>query len=286
MALPGPESVLRLTSAARPAPEAGQALALFARFLLLHLAVRDLVRALEGGDPLRVAWATGYGLCLLVSLRPTWLWPSLGVALALSTWKWIWIFPANSNHFFLEWLCLTMLFVGSRSEGDAPAALAALRWVPVLVLFWSGVAKLIHGTYFNGAFLASTLSSRSFAFVFGFLMPESELQRLLATQPPGPYAFDSWPAIVVSNGIWVGEIAVAFLLLLPRTRILGVVAALGLVSGIEVGARELLFGTLMLNLLAFFLPTVWSVRALGLGVVGYAFLLLVRGWLAPDWVFN
>jgi len=282
-----PERVLFVTRDDATGEALGAALDAFARFLLLHLAVREGVRVLEGAGAVRAAWCALFVVCLLLSLARPWLRAACLVALATVAWKLVWLFPNSSNHFLLEGLCLAMLCsIRHGRPEDRADVRAALRWLPILVLFWSGLNKLVYGTYFNGAFLASILPSRSFAFVFGFVLPDAELQALLATPRSGPFAFESWPALLLSNGIYLGEMAAAVLLLLPATRLLGVALAILVIGGIEVGARELMFGTLMLNLLALYLPARFNVRLLPASAAAYALLLATRAWIAPDWSFN
>ena len=282
--IPGPECVLTLMQG----DEAGLhgRLQTFARFLLIHLATRDLIRSLEGNTA-HQPWAIGFGLCFLLSLHPTTFRPALWGALALGTWKFADIFPGNSNHFFLEYLCL--LFMGlinwSRDD-DRHSLIRALRWIPVLVLFWSGVNKIVYGTYFNGAFLASVIGQRGFESVFGMLLPAEELKTLLATTGRGPYQFSAWPGILASNAVYMGEILAASLLLIPRTRALGLAFALVVVAGIELGARELMFGLLVTNLLALFLAGRVGQRILLGSAAAYAILILGKIGLLPFESFN
>ena len=93
-------------------------------------------------------------------------------------------------------------------------------------------------------------------------------------------------ALLASNGVWLGEIAAAVLLLIPGLRVFGAALGLALLLGIELGARELMFGVLMTNMLALFAPVVWSRRLLPTSAAFYGFLLATKlGWL-PGWSFN
>ena len=285
-----PETLLRWTGSQAEAGATARRLDVFSWLLLVHLLARELVRCIEtGGDPLRMAWAAGFGLALALSLVPALRGWAIRVALAVAVSKAVWVFPGSSNHFFLELMCLSSLSLRS-ARGDEGAEtreiLAALRWIPALVFFWSGLNKALYGTYFNGAFLASWMPNRSFAWVFGWLMPDAELQAILRTEPPGPFAFESSLALVASNAVWVGEIAAGLLLLYRPLRPVGLLVGLALLIGIEIGARELLFGLLMLNLLALYQPLRWTEWMLPASAVAYATLITVRAWIAPDWAFN
>ncbi len=261
----------------------------FLRYLLLHLVTRDTIRFLEGQGDERALWATGFALCLAATFRESWLRAAAGGGLCFAAWKGAAIFPHNSNHFFLEIVCLLFASIASWRRGDDDGLavfVRGVRWLPVLVLFWSGVNKAVYGTYFNGAYLGSILPFSGFRFVFGLLMPGEELTRLLATASPGPYAFHSPLALLVSNGVWLGEIVAGLLLIPARTRVLGALLGMGLLLGIELGARELMFGLLMTNMLCLYAPVSWSRRLLPASGAFYAVLgAATLGWL-PFWSFN
>lgn len=261
----------------------------FLRFVLLHLATRDTIRFLEGVGDERAAWAVGFAVCFAFSFRESLLRVATLGGLAFATWKWAAIFPHNSNHFFLEYMCLVFASLASwqrEREEDLLVFVRAVRWLPVLVFFWTGVNKALYGTYFNGAYLGSILPHSAFRFVFGFLMSGEELTRLLGTASPGPYAFESPLALLVSNAVWIGEIVAGALLLFARTRALGALLGIALLLGIELGARELMFGAVMTNMLGLYAPVSWSRRLLVGSALFYALLVATRlGWL-PAWSFN
>jgi hypothetical protein len=231
-------------------------------------------------------WAVAFAACLAASFRAGWERAAACAALAIAGWKGAAIFPDSSNHFFLEIMCLLFASVARLDrEEEASVFVRGVRWLPVLVFVWSGINKAVYGTYFNGAYLGSILAHGGFASVFGWLMSGQELQALLSAQPPGPYAFASPLALAASNAVWLGEIAAGILMLVPRWR--GAGAALGLLvlAGIQLGARELMFGMLMLNILACFGPVAWSRRLLPVSAVVYALLLAVR-IAGVGWRFN
>ena len=73
----------------------------------------------------------------------------------------------------------------------ASGALAAgrknLDWLGVIVLFYSGLQKLLYGTYFRGQFLAFTVAQiDTFRKAMGFLLPAGELARLRSLSPLDP----------------------------------------------------------------------------------------------------
>ena len=153
--------------------------------------------------------------------------------------------PRFANHLFLEWSVLLFL---SLCRGDTRLGLAALRWLTAIVLFYSGFQKLILGHYFEGQFfLVLIASSPKFRVVFEMLLPVQEVARLVewgGQFGTGPYETADTFFLILSNSIWIGEMMVGILLFFPKFRNLALVIAIGLVAGIEVGARELVFGCL------------------------------------------
>jgi hypothetical protein len=184
-------------------------------------------------------------------------WGALGglVAAAITIWL---TFPQGANHLFLAFLAysiLAMMNPHDRNQGDL--ALAAVRWLVVIVLVWSGIQKLVGGAYFQGQFIAVEIGeSGRFSGIFGALASERELNHLRQLGPPraggGPFRFDSWPAVLLSNAVPILEIAVGALLASKRARRIGALATLALIGAIEVGARELSFGLLMVAMLSTF----------------------------------
>ena len=77
-------------------------------------------------------------------------WAFAGLAL-LEAW-YVWdAFPLAGNHRYLGlvFLALFALLDDERPE-DRRLLLRAVRWMVVVVLFWSGMQKLIHGYWFQG----------------------------------------------------------------------------------------------------------------------------------------
>ena len=71
------------------------------------------------------------------------------------------------------------------------------------------------------------------------------------------------------------------LLLIPRVRPLAAVFSIGFIIAIEAGARELVFGALMINLLLIFLDGAWIKRLFPLFSIMYAYLIAAA---ALEWV--
>ena len=87
-------------------------------------------------------------------------------------------FPETANHTYLEFFFLVLLaFFRQRDESEDQLLLGALRWMAVVVFFFSGLQKLAHGYYADGIFLAFQLQQPGFA--TGLLFVD-----LFASPPP------------------------------------------------------------------------------------------------------
>ena len=66
----------------------------------------------------------------------------------------VWLFPAVSNHFFLVFYALLLLsIVDLDRPREALLGLQACRFLVVIVLFYSGLQKVLYGTYFHAQLL-------------------------------------------------------------------------------------------------------------------------------------
>lgn len=267
-------------------------LRVFQIFLLLHLTFRMLIEALDArGTGDSTPWLTMtalMGLCFLVGLRARWSRLATGGALVLLLAVVFWLHGvvySFSNHLFIEVVCAALLtFWNGRLEVERELLQNSLRAFTVIILFYTGLQKLWYGTYFDGQFLAHRMSIEpAFATVFGYLMSEGELQRLLAysgTVGDGPYRVDSVPFVLVSNLTYVAEMGLAAMLAIPRLRRAGVVGALLLLVLIESAAREFEFGALFTNLTLLFLP--WAANRFVLWPLAgmYAVIVIMKlGWI-------
>ncbi|HEY8518165.1 MAG TPA: hypothetical protein VIS07_21860 [Candidatus Binatia bacterium] len=251
------------------------------RFLLAYGAARSWVwLALDSGSlPTTPLVVSALVLTACAALAWTSRYATLAVrcALVVLVVQLAWTFPITHNHFFLELVCVALLALVDRDGDGEPVALEALCWVTALVLFHTGLAKVLHGLYFGGEVLAFMVGRGGrFADAFALLLPADEIARLTSYDPmhtgAGPYRVDSPAFVVASNLVWVLEIVLAPLLLWRRTRTAAAIAAIALVLAIQVGAREIGFALLFANLLLLFVPTA-ATRTL------LPALLAVLGWI-------
>ena len=278
-------------------------LEVFRRLLLLHVAFATALRLGGDGFPNAVSFVCAIGLLPACALG---LWPgrerlgaaaaaSLQFALAVS------VFPAGSNHSFLELVALVLVaFLDPRRPAECRLLGQSLRWVVVIALFYTGLQKFLYGTYFEAVYLGYAIATREhFADFFAWLLPAAELTRLVglpgpnvtwhpdgtATLASGSYAVRALPVVIVSNLTWLAEMALPFFLLWRRTRALAVAAAIGLVAVIQMAARELFFAALMVNWLLLFTRRAWNRRLFPVFVTFYLLLAASRlGWV-PRFLF-
>jgi hypothetical protein len=245
-------------------------------------------------------------VALGLALAPRLAWASAPVAAVIVGGAVARYAPDIANHTFLLFLALaTLALFPGRDATERILALSTLRWLAAIVLFATGVQKVLHGTYVHGEFLAYQVASgERFATLFRWVLPTEELERLRALAPTsqpltdttvlpatlplgsGPYRFTSPFALLVSNVVYVFEMTAPVLMLVRRTRAVAAVATVVFLAFIEVGAREIMFGILFVNLVLLFLRQNWNGRLLPAFLAAYGYVLAVHlGWL-PNWIFS
>jgi hypothetical protein len=243
--------------------QAAARLRIFERILLLHLSVRFATgtypEELAGPTLHAVVVATVCG-CLALSFverfAPLAVAGAFCALLALLART----FPATGNHFFLElWGLALLLFVGRRTTDESELLQAALRWSIAIVLFYTGVQKVLYGTYFDAQYLSFEIALKpEFEQVFAPLLPAAELTRLQEIVPgqvgSGPYRSEAPLLLLAANVVYLFELITPFLLFWPRTRKLAVAAVVLFTIAIQSGAREVYFGGLLVNWTLLFWP--------------------------------
>lgn len=247
------------------------ALTAFRRFLLIHAAAMALTHLKPNEGPFALteplAWVVAIGLCLSVPLafwRPA---AATRAALLLVAIECVGRFPRTANHAALTLICLLFLsYLDERKAEEAPLAGAALCLTTLIVFFWSGLQKLLLGTWDQGEFLAYSLARTPRFAPLSVLVPKEELFRLTSINPAaigdGPYRFDAFLPLFLSNATYLAEMVLPLLLLFRRTRRAAAAALILLLFAIESMAREFFFGGLMLALLLLFFSRPLLERAL------------------------
>jgi len=228
-------------------------------------------------------------VCCLAALHVPWRRAALAV-LAVSHLGLVWReFPSAGNHAYLEvFFCGLAAFLRTSDPAEARLFVGAVRWMVVIIFFYSGVQKLVHGFWVDGQYLAFSLDSAGFRPVLRLLLSPAEYARLAAFTGEvgdGSYRVASWPLLLVSNGTWLAEMALAPLLVWGRTRIPAALAGLALLAGIEVGAREVFFGLIFVNAVLCFLPVRVHRRAVPVVALLLLALTLSRLGVLPEATF-
>ena len=158
------------------------------------------------------------------------------------------VFPLVPNHGYV--LCIALL-IGAFFDPDEPIERVVMedgfRRLSVIVWFWSGMQKVLSGTWSHGQFLAYEVGhSPRFGKIFGALVSSAE-QRVFRLD--GPFVGNAALSIL-SNLVWIMEIGVGLALLSDtRFRHRAAIVGIGLLVAVEVVARESIFGILMVALL-------------------------------------
>lgn len=234
-------NVSAVPSSSRPE----RASVLVAQYLPLHAAVFGTLVAIDHPHVSTVAgavflWVLGVFAIHHRSARTA----SFLLCVAVSTL----VFPLVPNHGYV--FCVALL-VGAIFDVDTQVERVAtedgFRRLAAIVWFWSGMQKVLSGTWSHGQFLAYEVGhSARFGKIFGALVSSAE-QRIFRLDGPfmGNAALSN-----LSNLVWILEIGVGLALLFrTRFRHRAAIVGIGLLVAVEVVARESIFGILMVALL-------------------------------------
>jgi len=255
----------------------------FSRLFLIVFGTEYLIRAIPKWPGLPLAYTVSVVLVMALSaagLRRDWRRAAFAGLAAVHVHV-LWLeFPAAANHAYLElFFCLLGAALDVDDDTERRHFLRAARWLVCLVLFYSGLAKLVHGYWFHGEMLAYQLKFPYYRPVLGLLLPPAEYERLVAFSAhvgDGPYRVAALPFVLASNAVYLAEMGLAALLCVRRTRVLAAFLAVALLAAIEAGAREFFFGLVLTNALLLFTrrdtntPAFWPAGAV------LALLVLVR----------
>jgi len=212
-----------------------------------------------------------------------------GIAV-LQLWYVISLFPLAGNHRYLEIVIASLLaLLDEGIEEERRLLLRSLRFATIVVLFWSGVQKLVHGHWFHGQFLTFSTWRENFRTVLEPLLSPAELARLDSYSfdvGQGPFLAADPSLLLVSNGVWIAEIGLAVLLIPRVTRRFAWLSACLFLVLTEVAARELMFGVEFFCALTLF-DRGTATRRLAIPLlILLAWLWSVRLGLAPEVLFH
>lgn len=285
------DRILGLAGQDDPETLAAKGLAL-RRFLLLYLTVVGWCR--YAAEPTRalpeLAFALLFTLCVAFGLFQRWTRPACEVA-ALGVLGLIaWTFPYTETHLYLAGLVLLIAMLFDPTEAaETSLMLQGLRWVPLLVLFWSGLKKLVYGYQFDATFVGQMTGYDSrFKQLFGLLLPADEHLRLVRLFWPGslgrgPWTVDSTPVVALSNATWILQLVVPLGLLAARLRGLALAAAILLSVAAAVVTREVFHAALLSYLWLLYAPRDLNRKLLPLYCALFAWLLLIATGVLPRW---
>jgi hypothetical protein len=264
----------------------------FALLLLVHTSTRLWIWAMRPhpSEETKQLAAIVVTLLALAALWPRWTRTAAGGVALILLGKIIATFPVTSNHAFLEFLAVGLLACFDPRRGKERAlAMQTARWGVIIVLFYSGLQKVLYGTYFDAMFLGSFIALKpSFADALGPLLPPAELARLAALpaqEGAGPFAVDSPLLVGASNAVYLFEMITPLFLLWRRTRAPAAVMAIIFTALLQTAAREMMFGALFIGFLLLFPRRAFNLGLLPVFAGLYAALLTMR-YFAPEIWFN
>src|SRR5262249_42928725 len=102
----------------------------------------------------------------------------VGLAIAQSVRLWN-DFPAAGNHSYLELLlCFLCPLLAFSRQAERTLFLRAVRWMTMVVFFYAGLQKVVHGYYFRGQLLAYSMGIEAFKPALRLLLPPADFVRL------------------------------------------------------------------------------------------------------------
>lgn len=260
--------------------------------LLLVVGTEYWLRAIPKWGALAPAYhghlAVATVLCALGLAVGAWRGAAMGL-LAASHAVLVWReFPAAGNHAYLEVVLLALAaLLRTDAPGERALHLRAVRWIVLVIFFYSGLQKAVHGYWTHGQYLAFSLGTAGFD-VLRPLFDPAELARLAGYRGAagdGPYLVASGPLVAASNATVVLELVLAPLLAWRVTRGAAAAVALALLAAIQVAAREAFFGLVFANAVALYLPAGVHRHAVAPVAAVLAGLTLSRLGMLPAMVF-
>jgi hypothetical protein len=265
----------------------------FQIILSLTICAEYWVKALNAWHELfPIEFAALAAATLLATVVVQGRWRRAGLAgFALLQLGYVWAhFPHTGNHRYLELVFAALLaFLRDDDDDEVRLTLRSLRWMVVVVLFFSGVQKLVHGYYFRGQFLAHSMWRDWFRTALGPLLPAEELERLtsyVVAVGDGPYLVSSPGFVAISNAVWILEIALAVLLIPRVTRGVAWIAVCLFVVATEAVAREFMFGVEFVAAITLFARGDATRRLVVPAAVVLGVFVLMRLGVLPEVLFN
>lgn len=237
----------------------------FAQIFVLFCAAQGWVLARTTAGPLSFAYAVLVTACLGGIFVPRFFRLTLGTTLACVVALAAWRFPLTANHLFLQCFVAMLLAVTSfDDEGETRLLVSSLRAITIGVFFWSGAQKIVHGAYFDGSFLCWNLvkgTHDAWKWIAKIILPSEDLANVARAHATNECRFVTPFGVVLSNFVYVSELACAAILAHPRIRARGALVVALVLVAIEIAMSEWVFAAFATNLLLLFAAPVWSRRA-------------------------
>ena len=270
-----------------------QKLRAFGIILSLVVCTEYWTKYLNRADDVGAATIAALGVVTLLTVlivHGRWRRPAFAGIAVVQIWYVLSLFPMAGNHRYLEMAFAGHLALLDDDHGpEQTLLLRSLRCMTVVVLFYSGLQKLVHGYWFRGQFLAWALWSDSFQAALEPLFSAHDFARLSSptwSAGDGPFLVANPLLVVLSNAIWVTELTLAALLIPRATRRFACIATCGMIFAMELVTRELMFGVEFAAAILLFARG----NALRRSVLPFAVLLLaallVRLGVVPDVGFH
>lgn len=197
-------------------------------------------------------------------------------------------FPMTWNHTWLSCYIFTWLTLVSPDSLDGrKLAVAGVRAFVVYSLIGAGIQKAMHGSYFQGEFIASRGWQFAKGPLGGLLFSEADVAKFSNVD-------DIWTGIrlvpesfllkLSANIVWIGEIIAGVLLLIPRTFRWGLALVAAIMVPIQLSTLEFGFlGILLAGLIAY-VPPKW-LRAAPVALFFYCvFVFIVWQFEGEDYL--
>jgi hypothetical protein len=264
----------------------------FRRYMLVHLAVEGWFRYMTELSHRGVvfAFALIFTMCMGLGLFRGFNRAAVEIVAVAVPLQIAWGFPYVPSHVYLEGLVVILLalFDPAKDE-ETSVALAGLRWMSLLVLFWGGLKKLFYGYYFDGTFFGQMVGfdPRFKEFFSLVLTPEEHLRlvRLFWPGPlgAGPYTVDSSLVVAMANLAWILGLLLPLGLLVGRLRPLAMAVSILLSIAVALVTREVFLAALLVNLMLLYARRDLNRRLLPLFLLLFAWLLLIAVGVLPKW---
>jgi hypothetical protein len=125
------------------------------------------------------------------------------------------VFPTSPNHYYVElyFLFLFSIFNFRNSKNETNYLTNSLKLLFVIILFYTGIKKLLYGQYFRGEYLAYLIScDERFSSVFSYILSKKEMLSIKS----GNYITGNYYFYLISNSIYLFEIIAPIILFFKK----------------------------------------------------------------------